>query len=156
MSGPKTVDEKKAFMDGIWATKDSLNAEGWSRHIHPKVELHSYDGTVIVFKYVVDPKDCNLMGTLHGGAIATLADNLTTYPIILEDRNLRAGVSTSLVVDYASAPKPGEAVYIECKADKIGKHLGFSTAIFRNEKGELIAKASHTKFMGVGPQTAKL
>ena len=79
------------------------------------------------------------MGTLHGGAIATLADNLTTYPIILEDRNLRAGVSTSLVVDYASAPKPGEAVYIECKADKIGKHLGFSTAIFRNEKVQIPA-----------------
>jgi acyl-coenzyme A thioesterase 13 len=88
----------------------------------------------MIFKYVVDEKDCNLMGTLHGGAIATLADNLTTYPILIEDRNGRAGVSASLMVDYCSAPKPGETVFIECKADKVGKNLGFSTAIFRNEK----------------------
>lgn len=102
--------------------------------INPKVDLVDFDGTKVIFRYVVDARDCNPMGSLHGGAIATLADNLTTFPAIVDDRFNRAGVSISLEIDYMSAPKPGEVLTIECVADKTGKYLSFSSATFRNSK----------------------
>lgn len=102
--------------------------------IHPKVHLDSYDGTTVVFKYVVAPEDVNLFGTLHGGAIATLADNLTTFAAVVDDRQMRPGVSVGLQVDYMIAPKIGETVTIECQSDKTGKFLSFSSAVFYNDK----------------------
>lgn len=102
--------------------------------INPRVSLLSFDGTKVTFQYTVDARDCNLMGSLHGGAIATLADNLTTYAALLDDRNFRAGVSVSLEVDYMSAPRPGEVITIECVPEKTGKYLSFSSATFVNSK----------------------
>lgn len=153
--------------------------------IHPKVHLDSYDGYTVVFKYVVAPEDVNMFGTLHGGAIATLADNLTTFAAVVEDRQQRPGVSVNLAVEYMIAPKVGETVTVECRCDKTGKYLSFSSATFYNDKvrkptllfplartifsiaiqpmrtdplslkREMIAKASHTKFLGEPPK-AKL
>lgn len=114
--------------------------------IHPKVNLDSYDGYTVVFKYVVAPEDVNMFGTLHGGAIATLADNLTTFAAVVEDRQQRPGVSINLAVEYMIAPKVGETVTIECRCDKTGKFLSFSSAIFYNDKVRNIIFRALTSF----------
>lgn len=111
-----------------------------SKDIHSRITLHGFDGKVVTFRYVVDKADCNLMGTLHGGAIATMADNLTTYAAIIEDRHLRPGVSVTLEVDYMRAPKAGEVVLIECKLDKTGAYLSFSSADFLTEKVHILSE----------------
>lgn len=82
----------------------------------------------------------NLFGTLHGGAIATLADTLTTFVSIAEDRHMREGMSTNLSVDYLIAAKLGEPLIIECCSDKIGKYLSFASASFLNKR---VRKPSH-------------
>lgn len=102
--------------------------------ILPRVSVHSVTDKAVNFRYVVDVIDCNAMGTLHGGAIATLADNLTSYAAMLDDLYSRPGVSVSLDVDYMLAPKPGDEILIECICDKTGKLLSFSSAIFYNQK----------------------
>lgn len=87
-----------------------------------------------------------MFGTLHGGAIATLADNLTTFAAVVEDRQQRPGVSVGLQVDYMIAPKIGETVSIECQCDKTGKFLSFSSCTFYNEKVRMTSDYSQILF----------
>jgi acyl-coenzyme A thioesterase 13 len=153
---PTDVEKKREILLGIWNGQSMAKGSLWAADIHSRITLHGFDGKVVTFRYVVDKADCNLMGTLHGGAIATMADNLTTYAAIIEDRHLRPGVSVTLEVDYMRAPKAGEVVLIECKLDKTGAYLSFSSADFLTEKRELIAKAKHVKFLGKPLSPSKL
>jgi acyl-coenzyme A thioesterase PaaI-like protein len=83
------------------------------------------------------------------GILAVL-DELSTYPIVLEDRKYRAGVSVDLITEVFSSPLGGEEVYIVTRTDKIGKVLGFCTMEMLNKQGELLARGKHVKYLPLG------
>ena len=86
----------------------------------------------------------NNMGSLHGGAISTIIDQITTMAIAaVDDRN---SVSIDLSVSFTTALKEGETMQIEAICHKIGKSLAFTSAEIKS-KGVLIASGKHTKFM---------
>jgi acyl-coenzyme A thioesterase PaaI-like protein len=83
------------------------------------------------------------------GILAVL-DELSTYPIVLEDKKYRAGVSVDLVTEVYASPVGGEEVYIVTRTDKIGKVLGFCTMEMLNKQGELLARGKHVKYLPLG------
>ena len=89
----------------------------------------------------------NPVGTLHGGAIATLGDHAGTLAIMSADRDDRAGVTTDLNVSYFKAALPGQTVTITGKALKTGKTLAFVEVNLTNPAGALLAQGRMTKFM---------
>lgn len=93
---------------------------------------------------------CNMVGTLHGGAIATLVDVAGTIAIMSQDRDGRPGVTTDLNTSYFSAGRPGETILAKATALKNGKTLAFVTVdLVEAESGRLLAQGRMTKFMGL-------
>jgi acyl-coenzyme A thioesterase 13 len=100
-------------------------------------------------RIVVDKPVQNLGGRLHGGAIATLVDDVGTLAIMTADRDGRPGVTTDLNVSYFSAANDGSAVLIVAEVLKTGKTLAYVTVDLREEAtGKLLAQGRMTKYLG--------
>jgi len=60
------------------------------------------------------------------------------------------GVSTDLNVTYlSSGGKIGDTIKAEVSCDKFGKTLAFTSIKFLNEKDEVFARGSHTKYVAL-------
>ncbi|OMJ78030.1 hypothetical protein SteCoe_22273 [Stentor coeruleus] len=105
-------------------------------------EIREKTGTILV-EIPLGPQMLNVLGSLHGGAIATLIDQITTIAIALfDDRN---SVSTDLSISFISPISGGnKTIDVEAVCHKSGKNIAFSSAEIRTN-GRLIAKGQHTK-----------
>ncbi len=93
---------------------------------------------------------CNSRGFVHGGVIATLADNamgLSYWQVTKnahDDRTpLRGAVTVSLNIDYAATANVGQWLQIEPRVIKAGRSMGFVDALITAD-GMAIARASAT------------
>ncbi|KAF7589116.1 hypothetical protein BBP40_004751 [Aspergillus hancockii] len=60
------------------------------------------------------------------------------------------GVSTDLNVTYlSSGGKIGDKILAEAKCDKFGKTLAYTSIRFINNRGEIVARGSHTKYIAL-------
>ena len=99
----------------------------------------------------VEQEHCNNLGTLHGGCTATLVDVISTYALVddTEESLMKLGVSVNMNIDYMKAGKLGSDIIIDAQVKKRGKKLAFLDVEIRDEQSnDLIAKGSHTKFIG--------
>lgn len=106
-------------------------------------------GRALVRLEVTPPVE-NPLGTLHGGAIATLVDDVGTVAIMSADAEGRPGVTTDLSVSYMAAAPSGSTVLVEAQALKTGRTLAFVEVELRTAEGKLVAHGRMTKFMGRG------
>ena len=67
---------------------------------------------------------CNVVGTLHGGAISTLFDMCTTLALIVARTWEIAGVTRTLSVTCLAPVFLGEEIEIEGEVVQVGKKLG--------------------------------
>ena len=51
-------------------------------------------------------------------------------------------------ISYMKASPLGKDITIVGQCDRAGKTLAFSSCLIYNEKGDLLVKGQHTKFMG--------
>ncbi|XP_071807742.1 acyl-coenzyme A thioesterase 13-like [Asterias amurensis] len=109
-----------------------------------KVNLISASAGVCRCEMTVEAEQTNMMGTLHGGFIATLVDSLTTVAIMTTPVGV-PGVSVDLSVSYLKAAKIGEKITMDAEVTKVGKTLAFTTASLINENGDVIAQGKHIK-----------
>jgi uncharacterized protein (TIGR00369 family) len=84
---------------------------------------------------------CNTRGFLHGGVIASLADNAMGLSLALATGH--AGVTVNLTVDYLRSGTPGQWLQIEPRVIRSGSTLGFVDALVTAD-GETIARANAT------------
>ena len=85
---------------------------------------------------------CNSRGFLHGGVIATLADN--AMGLTLGAATRRGGaVTVSLSVDYVAAAKLGQWLQVEPRLVRVGGAIGFVDALVTAD-GEAVARANAT------------
>ena len=112
------------------------------------LRLVSVEDGCAVAEIEVSESVANLMGTLHGGAIATLVDDVGTVAIMSADRDGRPGVTTDLNVSYFAAAASGTTVTIEGRALKTGRTLAFVEVDLKSAEGKLLAQGRMTKFMG--------
>jgi acyl-coenzyme A thioesterase 13 len=90
----------------------------------------------------------NVVGGLHGGAIATLVDDVGTLAIMSGDRDGRMGVTTDLTVSYLRPAKMGEAVIIDARVLKVGRTLAVvDVSLLREADGERLAAGRMTKYL---------
>ncbi len=108
----------------------------------------AWTGGNATVKLEVVPEVANLSGNLHGGAIATLIDDVGTLAIMGGDADNRPGVTTDLNVSYMSSARLGSTVLAEARALKCGRTLAFAEVEIKTEEGKPIAHGRLTKFMG--------
>lgn len=87
-------------LSGGFSEDFSLNCVALDRH-HDNPKLSA-------FKYTFQPNHRNLMHTVHGGALATFIDLITTIAILRMTPHKT--VSISLNTEFLSPIKPGEEV----------------------------------------------
>lgn len=104
--------------------------------------------------FKVDETVININKVLHGGAIASLVDAVSTIALYNTEAK-KPGVSVNINVNYLKAAKLNETVLIEGKVIKSGSKLAYLEAnlylkdaqSFQLDKNKLIAVALHTKYL---------
>ena len=87
---------------------------------------------------------CNSRGMLHGGVVATLADNACGLSLAVVLGGAPQGiVTTSLAVDYFGMAKLGQWLQISPRVVKAGRSTGIVDALITAD-GETIARADAT------------
>lgn len=112
------------------------------------MQLQSVEPGRAVVTLPVTDAVVNMVGTLHGGAIATLVDDAGTIALMSSDAEGRPGVTTDLTVSYFSAAPAGETVTAEARTLKAGRTLAFVEVSIKSAEGKLLAQGRMTKFMG--------
>ncbi|KAJ2906664.1 putative thioesterase superfamily protein [Zalerion maritima] len=104
------------------------------------------------FEIKIQPCHTNRLSIIHGGTIASLVDlggSLAVASVGL----FQTGVTTDLNVTYLSpGGKVGDILRGTAECDKWGKVLAYTRVSFHNEKGQLAARGSHTKFIAKAQQ----
>lgn len=112
---------------------------------HMKV-THASPGKVD-FELAITQHHTNRLKIIHGGTIAAMVD-LGGSLAVASHGLFATGVSTDLNVTYVSGGGVvGQTIKASAVCDKLGKTLAYTTITFHNEKGELAARGSHTKFI---------
>lgn len=107
----------------------------------------------ILCEVPVSEQHQNRYRTLHGGATATLADTISTAALLTTTP--RSGVSVTLSVSYVSPMPGGEVVVVDSRVTKVGRQLATLSVEFRRKStGQVVATATHTKFLGVADPTS--
>ncbi len=98
----------------------------------------------------IGPEHCNSRGQLHGGVIATLADNacgltlgtaLSATAQVPEQGPTSGIVTTSLSVDYLAVAKLGQWLQVEPRVVKASRNSGVIDALITAD-GHTIARAN--------------
>lgn len=128
----------------------------WSHRVFSNFRTEVFDPIkgLLVVTIVVTEELSNGGGALHGGAIATIIDVLTTAILLAAD--LRPSVTIDLHTTCISAAQIGDDVTIEARIDNIGKSIQFSSCRLFTRldtdtdsdnvgKEKLVATGLHTK-----------
>ncbi|KAK4619956.1 Putative esterase [Fulvia fulva] len=101
------------------------------------------------FELDIQKEHTNRLQILHGGTIASMVD--LGGSLAVASRGLFAtGVSTDLNVTYLnSGGKVGDTIRAEVTCDKFGKTLAYTSIKFLNNKDEVVARGSHTKYVSI-------
>ena len=99
------------------------------------------------FALTVTPPIMNFLGSLHGGAIATVVDEATTLALIAAGHF--PGVSTSLDVQYTKGCAEGDVVRVEARVLRAGRTVAFTECRLYSTTypNELLARGTHTKMI---------
>lgn len=84
---------------------------------------------------------CNSRGSLHGGVIATLADNAMGLACAAAVGGSIRMVTVSLTTDFLGAAQHGQWLEVAATPNRIGRTLCFASAIVSAD-GAVIARAS--------------
>ena len=97
----------------------------------------------VAVSLALEPRHLNLVGTLHGGMIATLADTATglAYRTVLAPGT--SHVTSSLQVAFLAPGREG-TITATGRVVKAGARFGYAEADVRDEGGTLLARASAT------------
>ncbi|PWN23726.1 hypothetical protein BCV69DRAFT_279650 [Microstroma glucosiphilum] len=154
---PLPLEDAKVLANDLLSTLPSASYPGFSRHAtSPTVKLISaerldkngkeaspedvqkskFHGRM-VFRMKAEQYMMNEIGSMHGGCVATLVDNLTSVAIYLHIADTEPttpwaflGVTSSLSVVYLAAVPLDSWFEVECSVLSIGSRIAVITADF--------------------------
>jgi uncharacterized protein (TIGR00369 family) len=85
----------------------------------------------------------NARGLIHGGLIASLADNAMGYSCAQATGWITSFVTVSLAVDYVGSGQIGQWLAVECEVIKTGSTLCFAQSLIKADE-VVIARANGT------------
>ena len=99
------------------------------------------------FALTVTPPIMNFLGSLHGGAIATVVDEATTLALIAAGHF--PGVSTAIEVQYTKGCAEGDVIRVEARVLRAGRTVAFTECRLYSTTypNELLARGTHTKMI---------
>jgi len=103
----------------------------------------------------IKPYMCNGAGNLHGGAAATIMDNLTSTALMVLSRpgKMEYGtVTRNLAVTILRPVKMGTRVRIESEVVSVGKTLANVQGWIKTLDGKVCVTCSHDKAIVSGPK----
>eukprot|EP01135_Chromosphaera_perkinsii_P004261 Nk52_evm13s273 gene=Nk52_evmTU13s273 len=122
---------------------------GFDRHLLKVEVVAAHESGHCVCRMPLETEHTNRYGTLHGGLTSTLVDVVSSMSVALKHKDAKAGVSVGLNVEFIGPGKVGDTISIDSKCTKVGKSLAFTETVIKSEHtGDVIARASHTKFVG--------
>jgi uncharacterized protein (TIGR00369 family) len=89
----------------------------------------------------VQDKHCNTRGSVHGGALATLADIALGYALSYSTEPPTPAVTANLTLDFAGSAKAGDWLEAHVDIQKLGKRLAFANC-YISADGARIVRAS--------------
>lgn len=133
------AEQKKQML--CRALMDRMNAPGqFSAYIHIRLTELTPDGRCTGELEVV-PENLNLLGIVHGGALATLADTVAGSAVAAATG--RACVTVSYGFNFLR-PATGGRIICSAYAEKLGRHICVMHADLLDEKGEKVAAGEFT------------
>ncbi|EGC37681.1 hypothetical protein DICPUDRAFT_29922 [Dictyostelium purpureum] len=129
-----------------------VQVEGFDSGFIEPIKCERVEHGKVVFSTVVQQKQCNVLSTLHGGAIATYIDIISSLAIIsLNLDKVSPSVSVEISVNYSSSAPVDRKIYFISNVYKTGRSLAFTDTTIRldSEEGQIVAKGSHTKFLPI-------
>lgn len=84
------------------------------------------DATGVACGMYVDQKHENVVGLLHGGMVATLADVALSFSIGETTDPPLVLATISLSVDYADTAAPGDWIEARCDVLRVGRKVAFA------------------------------
>ncbi|EFA86399.1 hypothetical protein PPL_00191 [Heterostelium album PN500] len=142
MSKPQNIKEKEEALFKLLDQWKGLTGFDSVMFKYLKMESIDHEKNSIIMSMTVPQELCNVLSTLHGGAMATLVDIVSSIAIISTDpSNMPPSVSVDLSISYAATAPLGETITIESLVYKIGKNLAFSdTTIYNSKKKKITQK----------------
>jgi uncharacterized protein (TIGR00369 family) len=98
-------------------------------------------GKDLVLGLRAEEKHCNGRGSVHGGALATIADIALGYALSYSTDPPTNAVTANLTLDYAGGAKPGDWLETQVDIQKLGKRLAYANC-YISANGERIVRAS--------------
>ncbi|KAH8154235.1 uncharacterized protein LAJ45_02003 [Morchella importuna] len=133
------------FVRSVWTS--FLESSGLEPRLLQNLKLTHAEPGKVSFELAVEKQHTNRLGILHGGTIASMVD-LGGSLAVASKGLYSTGVSTDINVTYLASGGPvGNKVRAEVTCDKFGKTLAFTSVKFWNEKDEVFARGSHTKYV---------
>jgi uncharacterized protein (TIGR00369 family) len=112
-------------------------------HRWASISLVRVDDGEVEIRLDAQEHHLNLLGTLHGGMIATVADTAMGLAVRTRHEPGTSHVTGSLTVTYLSPGRPGSIRAIG-RAVKAGRQMGYGEADVLDASGRLLARASAT------------
>ncbi len=95
----------------------------------------------ITVDFVIREEMCNPVGTIHGGMLSLMADEvigMTTFSLNTE----YLYTSVNLVVDFLSNVRQGETVSVKAEVVRKGRNIINVSCFITSETGKLLAKVT--------------
>jgi len=136
-----------ALEDQIINDKDFNGFDTYSLH-HAKLQLIDAQPNFVKWSLEIGSELCNKGGNLHGGAAATLLDNLTSTALvtIAKEGFLDGGhVSRTITMSYLRPVPMHAKVTVECEVAAAGRNTANLVGKIFNEEGKLCVSCVHDK-----------
>ncbi|KAL0084628.1 HotDog domain-containing protein [Phycomyces blakesleeanus] len=147
---PEIAEKYKALAEIANAVIQSKGEDiCWDNTINENLTVIGVDTNRVVWEFKVQRSHCNLLGSLHGGCVATIIDVCSSFSLLTFDGKEKwkyVGVSTDLAISYMRGISAGGLARIECNIQRVGKNMANIHTSIYDEKNNLCYTGSHTKF----------
>jgi uncharacterized protein (TIGR00369 family) len=99
----------------------------------------------------VGPDHVNLMGVLHGGVVASLADAATGIAMLSALEDGWSHLTTSIQLTFLAAGRLGDRVAATGRVLKRGRRFGYAEAEVARDDGTLLARATASFLLQTEP-----
>lgn len=105
---------------------------------------HDGDAGILTLSFAAKHEFTNPAGIIQGGILTAMLDDTMGPLIVLALRGEKFPSSTDLHTTFYKAAQPGQRLTVEARIDRLGGTICYSSAIIKDEVGDVIAKCVHT------------
>ncbi|KIY45617.1 Thioesterase/thiol ester dehydrase-isomerase [Fistulina hepatica ATCC 64428] len=127
--------------------KSFIDNKGHDTQCFPNLHIESAKPGEVIASLKIEPYNLNRVGVLHGGLIMSLTDTLGSLAVSTKGHWM-TGVSTDIGTTFVRpAGEPGDILRARATLTAMGRSLAFTTIVFKNTRGELVAYGHHNKYI---------